>query len=52
MRVVPERQLAAALGALPGTPRVVAGGNFAAPGRALAVLDDAVARYRAVRATG
>lgn len=28
MRVVSERQLAIALGALPGTPRVVAGGNF------------------------
>jgi hypothetical protein len=34
------------LGALPGIPRVVAGGNFATPWRALAVLDAAVAEYR------
>jgi acyl-CoA hydrolase len=46
MRVVSEWQLAAALGALPGIPRVVAGGNFATPWRALAVLDAAVAQYR------
>jgi acyl-CoA hydrolase len=46
MRVVPERQLAAALGALRGTPRVVVGGNFATPWRALAVLDGTVAEYR------
>ena len=42
----PERQLAVELGALAGTPRVVAGGNFATPWRALAVLDGTVARYR------
>ena len=46
MRVLPERQLAIVLGALSGTPRVVAGGNFATPWRALAVLDGALARYR------
>src|SRR5215813_12205580 len=46
MRVVPERQLAAVLGALPGTPRIVAGGNFATPWQALAVADAAVAEYR------
>ena len=46
MRVIPDRKLALALGALPGTPRVVVGGNFATPWRALAVLDGAVARYR------
>jgi acyl-CoA hydrolase len=46
MRVLSDGQLAIALGALPGTPRVVAGGNFATPRRALAVLDGAVARYR------
>ena len=34
------------LGALPGVPRVVAGGNFATPWRALSVLDAAVAEYR------
>ena len=46
MRLIPERQLAVALGALVGTPRVVVGGNFATPWRALAVLDGSVARYR------
>jgi hypothetical protein len=28
MRVIPERQLSLVFGALPGTPRVVVGGNF------------------------
>ena len=46
MRVVSERQLAIVLGAVSGTPRVVAGGNFATPWRALAVLDGVLARYR------
>src|ERR1700749_3325365 len=46
MRVISERQLAVSLGAVAGAPRVVAGGNFATPWRALAVLDGAVARYR------
>src|SRR5487761_61413 len=46
MRVLSERQLAIALGPLAGTPRVVAGGKFATPWRALAVLDGSVARYR------
>jgi hypothetical protein len=46
MRVVSERQLTIALGALAGTPRVVAGGNYATPWRALAVLDGSVPRYR------
>ncbi|TDC68689.1 4-hydroxybutyrate CoA-transferase [Actinomadura sp. GC306] len=46
MRVISERQLAAVLSGLPGRPRVVAGGNFAAPARALAVLDEALAEYR------
>ncbi len=46
MRVLSERQLAIVLGALSGTPRVVAGGNFATPWRALTVLDGALARYR------
>ena len=46
MRVVSDRQLAIVLGALPGTPRVVAGGNFATPWQALAVLDGTLARYR------
>jgi hypothetical protein len=46
MRLLSERQLAIALGPLPDTPRVVAGGNFATPWRALAVLDGSVARYR------
>ena len=46
MRIVPETRLGEVLGALPGVPRVVAGGNFATPWRALAVLDAAVAEYR------
>src|ERR1700761_2186232 len=46
MRVVSERELAVVLGALAGPPRVVAGGNYATPWRALAVLDGSVARYR------
>jgi acyl-CoA hydrolase len=46
MRVVAERRLAAVLGALPATPRVVIGGNYATPWQALSVLDGSVARYR------
>src|SRR6185437_6698672 len=46
MRVLSERQLAIVLGGLPDTPRVVVGGNFATPWRALAVLDGTVDRYR------
>jgi acyl-CoA hydrolase len=46
MRVISERQLAVMFGALAGTPRVVAGGNYATPWRALAVLDGTVGEYR------
>jgi len=46
MRVVSAERLGQVLSALPGTPRVVAGGNFATPWQALAVLDAAVAEYR------
>jgi len=46
MRVIPQRQLAAVLGALPGTPRIVVGGNYASPWQALSVLDGSVAAYR------
>jgi acyl-CoA hydrolase len=46
MRIITERRLAVELGALPGAPRVVVGGNFATPWQALAVLDGVVARYR------
>ena len=46
MRIVSEGQLSALLGASPDVPRVVAGGNFATPWRALEVLDAAVAEYR------
>jgi len=46
MRIVTERQLAIVVGALARTPRVVVGGNFATPWRALSVLDGTVARYR------
>ncbi len=44
--MVSETRLGAVLGALPGVPRVVAGGNFATPWRALEVLDKTVAEYR------
>jgi hypothetical protein len=46
MRILSESRLTAVLGAVPGLPRVVAGGNFATPWRALEVLDTAVAEYR------
>ena len=46
MRVVSAERLGQVLSALPGAPRVVAGGNYAAPWHALAVLDAAVAEYR------
>ena len=49
MQIVSEAKLRALLGARPGlprVPRVVAGGNFATPWRALAILDETVAEYR------
>jgi acyl-CoA hydrolase len=46
VRVLSERQLAIQLAGLPGGPRVVVGGNYATPWRALSVLDGTVARYR------
>jgi acyl-CoA hydrolase len=46
MRILSPERLGQVLGALPDTPRVVAGGNFATPWQALAVLDAAVAEYR------
>jgi len=46
MRILSESKLAAVLGAVPGRPRVVAGGNFATPWRALEVLDAAIVEYR------
>jgi acyl-CoA hydrolase len=46
VRVVTESRLAAVLGRLPGTPRVVLGGNFGTPWQALSVLDAAVGEYR------
>ncbi|WP_026405273.1 acetyl-CoA hydrolase/transferase family protein [Actinomadura rifamycini] len=46
MRVISENDLAAVLAGVPGVPRVVAGGNFATPWRALAVVDAALAEYR------
>ncbi len=46
MQVVSEERLGQVLGALPGVPRVVTGGNFATPWQALAVLDAAVSDYR------
>ena len=46
MRLISAERLATVFGALPGIPRVVAGGNFATPWRALALLDSAIAEYR------
>lgn len=46
MRVVTGQALAAALGGVPGTPRVVVSGSFATPWEALAVLDAAIVSYR------
>src|SRR3984957_20886707 len=46
VRIVSEAKLRALLGARSGIPRVVAGGNFATPWQALAILDAAVAEYR------
>ncbi len=46
MRVISEPHLATVLAGLPGRPRVVVGGNFATPRRALAVLDEAAPEYR------
>jgi acyl-CoA hydrolase len=46
VRAISERDLAVVFGAVPGTPRVVVGGNFATPWRALSVLDGTLARYR------
>lgn len=46
MRIVPRERLGTILAAVPGVPRVVAGGNYATPWSALAVLDAAVAEYR------
>ncbi|MFD0579633.1 acetyl-CoA hydrolase/transferase family protein [Dactylosporangium darangshiense] len=43
-----EAQLGRLLGALPDAPRIVASGNFAAPGRLLAVADAALAEFRLV----
>jgi acyl-CoA hydrolase len=46
VRIVSRERLGTALAALPGVPRVVAGGNFATPWPAVALLDAAVAEYR------
>jgi acyl-CoA hydrolase len=46
MRTVDEATLAAAFARLPASPRVVAGGNAAAPRAVLAVLDGVVEQYR------
>ncbi|GGM68108.1 acetyl-CoA hydrolase/transferase family protein [Dactylosporangium sucinum] len=45
-RLVTEPELARILAALPGTPRIVASGNFAAPQRLLTIADAAVAEFR------
>ncbi|WP_433605867.1 acetyl-CoA hydrolase/transferase family protein [Dactylosporangium sp. CA-139114] len=48
MRTVTESELGHLLGALPGVPRIVASGNFAAPHRLLAVADASIAEFRLV----
>ena len=45
MRMMTESKLAAVLGHLPGTPRVVVSGNFATPWETLAVVDSAIESY-------
>jgi hypothetical protein len=45
VRVVSQERLGTILSALPGVPRVVAGGNYATPWPALAMFDAAVAEY-------
>lgn len=46
VRLVSTEALKTKLGALPGVPRVVASGNFATPGVAVAAVDEALAEYR------
>ena len=46
MRIISESRLAAILSGVPGTPRVVASGNYATPARALSTLDTTLAAYR------
>lgn len=46
MQVVTTQQLAAALSALPGVPRVVASGNCALPRALLSVVDESLPAYR------
>jgi hypothetical protein len=46
MQIVSLHALTARLAALPGTPRVVASGNFAAPVTALGAVDKALESYR------
>ncbi|MFC9977522.1 acetyl-CoA hydrolase/transferase family protein [Spirillospora sp. NPDC127200] len=46
MKVISQSRLSPLLAGLPGRPRVVAGGNFATPRRALEILDAALPEYR------
>lgn len=46
VRTISESRLAAVLSRVPGTPRVVASGNFAAPTQALSVVDGVFPTYR------
>ncbi|MFI5911865.1 acetyl-CoA hydrolase/transferase family protein [Dactylosporangium sp. NPDC051541] len=48
MRTVTEAELGPILAALPGVPRIVASGNFAAPQRLLALADANIAEFRLV----
>jgi len=46
MRIMPSSKLGVILGGLPGTPRVVIGGNHATPWEALRLLDSVLPQYR------
>jgi acyl-CoA hydrolase len=46
MRTVSDVELQRVVSALPGTPRVVASGNYATPRHALAIVDAALPAYR------
>src|ERR1700721_1991723 len=46
MRMLPERELRALLGPLPGVPRIVVSGNYATPREALDILDRSAEQYR------
>ena len=46
MRIISESRLTAILSGVPGTPRVLASGNFATPHKALSLFDATLPEYR------